>query len=66
MIKLSRKAKRAIQKYGRDECICAYFMNVTNGEGAHTIALTGPATIKTTRQADAAIDAGREIAMGAN
>jgi hypothetical protein len=31
------------------------------GDGANTISQIGPETIKTTRQADAAINAGREI-----
>ena len=58
---LSAKARRAVLKYGRLACVQAYRMSAEQGEGARTIALTGPITIKTTRQADAAISAGREI-----
>lgn len=61
MSKLSQATKRALLKYGKDACIVAYFRHITDGEGAATIALTGPAVLKTTRQADAAINAGREI-----
>lgn len=61
MNKLTAKTRKAIEKYGFDACVKAYIMNL-DGEGASTIAFTGPVTIKTTRQADAAINAGREIA----
>lgn len=59
---ISQKTKRAIAKYGLDACLDAFQMN-EEGEGASTIAfsLQGTTPIKTTRQADAAIDAGREI-----
>ena len=56
----SNKTKKAIAKYGESACVKAFHMNKM-GEGAHTISLTGPETITTTRQADAAINAGREI-----
>ena len=59
----SAKTKQAIQKYGIDACRTAYALNIS-GEGAHTISMVGPSTIKTTRQADAAINAGEEIAKG--
>lgn len=58
---LSIKTRRAIAAYGAQACERAYEMNL-RGEGASTIAFTGPATIKTTRQADAAINAGCELA----
>ena len=57
----SRKTKRAIAAYGESACARAYSMH-KQGCGAATIAQTGPDSIKTTRQADAAIDAGRELA----
>jgi hypothetical protein len=59
-MQLSKHTLNAIAKYGRDACLTAYKMNA-EGEGASTIAVTGPATIRTTRQADAAINAGRDI-----
>jgi hypothetical protein len=52
----------AISKYGREACVKAYWQNIA-GEGASTIAITGPSSIRTTRQADAAINAGEEIAL---
>ncbi len=59
---LSRKAKAAIAKYGEAACIKAHSLNHHDGEGASNIAFGGFCSlIKTTRQADAAIDAGREI-----
>jgi hypothetical protein len=59
-MRYSRKTRHAIQAYGEAACIEAFRMN-ERGEGAATIAFQGPATLRTTRQADAAIDAGREI-----
>lgn len=60
--KLSAKSLRAIHLYGADACRKAFQMNEA-GEGANTIANTIPfATIRTTQQADAAINAGREMA----
>lgn len=58
---MTKKTKAAIAKYGSSACVRAYHMN-RMGEGASTIALTGPESIRTTKQADAAINAGREIA----
>lgn len=58
----STKTKRAIKSYGHLACVEAFRMHDKDGEGASTVALTGPVSIKTTRQADAAIAAGREIA----
>ena len=57
---LSRKTKRAIAAYGESACVKAYRMNKA-GYGAATIAMIGPESITTTRKADAAIDAGREL-----
>ena len=57
----SKKTNRAIAKYTESACVKAFHMNNSIGEGAHSISLIGPVTIKTTRQADAAINAGREI-----
>lgn len=56
---LSPSTQRAIKKYGRDGCLRAFTLN-TEGEGpstiAHYLGLSG------VRAANAAIDAGREIA----
>lgn len=60
-MKYSPKTQRAINAYGIEACREAFRMNEA-GEGASTIALQGPASIKTTRQADAAVNAGSEIA----
>lgn len=62
---LSSKTLKAIRLYGADACRKAFQMN-ERGEGANTIANTIPfATIRTTQQADAAINAGRELLQGA-
>lgn len=58
----SRSTLTAIRKYGAPACVKAFAMS-QQGEGPHTIALTGPASIKTVSQANAAINAGREIRM---
>ena len=55
---ISAKAKRAIANYGAGVCLAAYRMTEP-GDGARTI---GSAFDLTTNQADAAIDAGRELA----
>src|SRR5262245_52898619 len=55
--KLRRKAAKAVAQYGREVCIRAYLMHL-QGEGAATV---GIYLGLTTRQADAAIDAGREL-----
>lgn len=57
---LSKKARRAIAAYGENACRMAYQMHL-QGCGARTVALEGPVTIRTTQQADAAINAGREL-----
>lgn len=56
--KLSPKAQRAVANYGLGVCLEAYRMTDT-GDGARTI---GSDLGLTTNQADAAIDAGRELA----
>lgn len=60
---LSPKARRAIKKYGYTNCELAY-THSTRGEGPHTISiyvgLSGVAA------ANAAINAGREIANARN
>ena len=58
---LSRKTLTAIAKYGRLACVQAFRMHDKDGYGASGVANEGPLTIKTTQQADAAINAGREI-----
>lgn len=55
---LSAKAKRAVKNYGVGVCLDAYRMT-DSGDGARTIATNFNLT---TNQADAAIDAGRELA----
>nr|WP_192963387.1 hypothetical protein [Pseudomonas fluorescens] len=55
---VSAKAKRAIANYGAGVCLAAYRMTEP-GDGARTIADSFNIT---TNQADAAIDAGRELA----
>lgn len=58
---LTRKTQTAILKYGENVCITAYKMHSIDGYGASGIANEGPAILRTTQQADAAINAGREI-----
>lgn len=58
-VTLSVKAARAVQKYGLDACLKAYDMH-KSGYGASGIAHEGPSELRTTQQADAAINAGRE------
>jgi len=60
-VKLSSNAQRAVEKYGQDVCAKAFDMNEREGEGASTI---GIYLGLTTNQADAAINAGREMATG--
>ena len=61
MKKQSLKTKMAVEKYGIQVCIKAHDLNSKDGEGASTI---GIYLGLTTRQADAAIDAGRELSGG--
>lgn len=51
-----KSVKRAIKKYSEEKCRDAYDLNSRVGEGANTI---GGYFGWTTRQADAAINAGR-------
>lgn len=56
--KLSPKTRRAIAAYGQDVCVAAFRKHHEDGEGASTV---GFCLGLKTRQADAAIDAGREL-----
>lgn len=60
-MRLTRATRSAIEKYGEEVCISCHQMNLA-GEGGSTIGITNPYITLTTRQADAAINAGREIA----
>lgn len=57
-MKFTTKTNRAIKAYGVDVCREAFRLHKENGEGASTV---GFYLGLKTRQADAAIDAGREI-----
>ena len=59
MTQLTRATLSSIGRYGREKCLKAFALNHGQGEGASTI---GIMLGLTTRQADAAINAGREIA----
>jgi hypothetical protein len=59
---MSNRTKQAIKKYGKETCIEAHRLNLEDGEGPSTI---GIYLGLTTRQADSAIDAGREISKEA-
>ena len=58
---VSPKTQRAVKAYTMAACIEAYRMHKQGGFGANSIAVEGPEEIKTTRQADAAINAGEEL-----
>lgn len=58
---LSRNTRRAVRAYGIDACMKALHMHEKLGYGASGISFECSASIKTTNQADAAINAGREI-----
>lgn len=60
-MKVSNKTSIAIKKYGIKTCIDAYALN-TQGEGASTVSHSIPELKGNTRSADAAINAGRELA----
>lgn len=64
--RLSAKARKAIAKYGEALCRTAYKLHAEDGEGARTVAIyQGLETSDgraNTSAADAAIDAGRELA----
>lgn len=64
MNEFSPKTTRALLKYGTRNCVRAFYINEYIGEGAYTIALTMASDdkIRTTRQADAAVNAGAEYA----
>jgi len=51
------KTRRAFAKYGKDNCERAWTMCYVEGCGSFGISLEGPITIRTTRQATAAINA---------
>jgi hypothetical protein len=55
----SAKTVQAFRKYGFEVCKKAFEMSV-DGYGARGISLEGPSVLKTTSQADAAVNAGRE------
>jgi hypothetical protein len=59
---LTRATKQAIQAYGIEACRKAFDMHDRLGYGASGVSHECAATIRTTRQADAAINAGRELA----
>jgi hypothetical protein len=58
MQNLTNKTKTAIAKYGIEICREAFSRHDVKGEGANTVAFY---LRMTTRQADAAINAGREL-----
>lgn len=57
----SKRTQAAIAKYGQAACVRAAKMCDEQGMGARSVSIEGPSSIKTTQQADAAINAGREI-----
>lgn len=59
---MTKTTKNAVAKYYKEICIRAFERHEQNGEGANTI---GFYLKMTTRQADAAINAGREILKSA-
>lgn len=62
MSRRTRATERAVAKYTESSCIRAFVLNTKMGEGAASIALCHDvANVTTTRAADAAINAGREI-----
>lgn len=58
----SRKTRDAIAKYGEEACRKAFMMHSEWGYGASGVAQECEISIRTTQQADAAINAGREMA----
>lgn len=67
-MELSSKTRSAIAKYGADVCLAAFRLSSEGGEGPSTIVSIierskdiGKAELKTVAQADAAINAGREL-----
>ena len=61
MVNLSEKTRLAFYYYGHDACRKAWDMSNLEGYGAAGIAFEGPSSIKTTQQADAAINAWNNI-----
>ena len=59
---LSTKTRRAIKAYGIDACRKAFDMHDRLGYGASGVSYECSARIRTTGQAGAAINAGRELA----
>jgi len=55
---MNSKTKAAVLKYGEEICLAAYDRHENNWEGANTVGLYFGLT---TNQADAAINAGREL-----
>lgn len=58
--KYSKATVRAVRAYGLSTCVEAYLYS-KQGYGASSIALECVSGLKTTRQADAAINAGEEF-----
>ena len=58
---MTRNTKRALKAYTQQICERAYQLHHVDGEGASTV---GIYLGLTTNQADAAINAGRELAQG--
>jgi hypothetical protein len=59
---LKPSTKRAVENYSRSGCVRAYLLNTKSGEGAASIANSYDIpNVRTTRQADAAINAGRDL-----
>ena len=54
---LSKKTQAAFNNYGMDACKAAWKLNRFDGEGCATIAFQGPVELKTSNQANAAINA---------
>lgn len=60
---MTKTTARAIANYGVKACRIAYDMHHRQGFGASGIAFEGPRELRTWKQADAAINAGRELAQ---
>jgi hypothetical protein len=65
-MRYTTKTEAAIRRYTLEGCQHAHFLNSMRGEGAASIALShNIPNVNTTGAADAAINAGREIAAAA-
>lgn len=62
---ITAKTRRAAKKYGQAVCLEAFRLNDVKGEGASSISCSYIACLRTTQAADAAINAGRELAYAA-